>query len=117
MNFYKLVLSIAIIILIIFLVLIAVAIQTSSNESIFPPHISLCPDYYIYNSNTSTCEDPNNTDTDSSCNSENFNDEKYMVPGMGPESGICEKKKWANICNVNWDGITNNENVCVSINK
>ena len=41
----------------------------------------------------------------------------YQTPGMGPDSGICQKKRWAIDCGVNWDGITNNNDVCYMINK
>ena len=44
-------------------------------------------------------------------------EDKYNKPGMGPLSGICAKKRWAESCGgVPWDGITNNEDVCYKVN-
>ena len=134
MNFYKIVTIIAIVILIIFLTITGVVLNGSKQKIIFPPYISMCPDYYVYNESSDKCQGPSdiisttstiNIDgTDFSCN--NFRiynkkidtdtgeitDELFNAPGMGPNSGICAKKKWANGCNVHWDGITNNEDVC-----
>ena len=28
------------------------------------------------------------------------------------DDGICNKQKWANSCDLTWDGITNNPNAC-----
>ena len=55
MNFYKIIIFIAIIVLIIFLSIVAISIYNSKKDAIFPPHISICPDYYIYNEETQKC--------------------------------------------------------------
>ena len=145
MNFYKIIIFIAIIVLIIFLSIVAISIYNSKKDAIFPPHISICPDYYIYNEETQKCttkkfnfenqDDYNlcneidffNTDNDtdppicqvSGCEPADQDDDtsNYQTPGMGPDSGICQKKRWAIDCGVNWDGITNNNDVCYMINK
>lgn len=119
MNFYKLIAVITIILLIISLAFIGVAMYNSSNKVLFPPNIGNCPDFYkptdstniykctrMYNSN-------NQSDT---CKEFDGTDENYKNPGMGPSSGLCEKKKWAQGCNVSWDGITNNSAVCYQTN-
>ena len=96
----------------------------------------MCPDYYVYNESSDKCKGPSDIistpstiideTTEVSCNnfriynnkiSDSESDEDitgylFNQPGMGPNSGICKKKKWANGCNVHWDGITNNEDVC-----
>ena len=38
------------------------------------------------------------------------------MPGIGPTSGACAKKTWAKGCKVDWDGLTNNIEVCHSSN-
>lgn len=136
MNFYKIVTIIAIVILIIFLTITGVVLNSSSKEKIiFPPYISMCPDYYVYNENSDECQGPSiisssltttiddnpincnnfrirNKKIDDSESDEDITGHSFNQPGMGPNSGICAKKKWANGCNVHWDGITNNEDVC-----
>ena len=47
------------------------------------------------------------------CFKENFNKKEYNVQGKGSNSGLCKKKQWADKCNVLWDGITNNTNLCI----
>ena len=112
MNFYKIIPTIAIILLIICLTAVGVALNYTSDNVIFPPSVSDCPDYFVKNDNN-TCVNKKNLGGDAvKCNMEDFNKEEYLNPGTGPSSGICAKKKWAIECNVDWDGITNNGFIC-----
>ena len=95
--------------------------MNSKNELEFPPTKSNCPDYYVKNTVTGECEDLNelfNHDSKPECETVDFNDESSFPnlnnTGTGANSAICEKKKWAERCGLNWDGITNNENICYS---
>ena len=126
MEFYKTVFMIMLVVLFISLSIVGYAIYNSKNDKKYPPIVSECPDYYELSGNI--CTDVhglnNGNDYNSggasqsiSCESVNFS----LLPksnnaGMGPNSAICEKKKWANTCGVNWDGITNDENICYSKN-
>ena len=51
-----------------------------------------------------------------SCTDIDFNGSAFQkdTGGIGPASALCEKKKWAEECGVNWDGITSNDNICYS---
>tara|TARA_B100001248_G_C27326616_1_gene429335 strand:+ start:347 stop:712 length:366 start_codon:yes stop_codon:yes gene_type:complete len=117
-SYYKIISIIALVVLVICLVLIGIALSKSSKESIFPPHVSKCPDFYTYNPDTSECEDNKeiSKSTVDNCSPMVLTDEKYSNPGMGRTSGMCHKKKLAKKCGVNWDGITNNSDVCYKIN-
>ena len=119
MNFYKIIPIIAIVLLIICLSVVGVALNFTSQDVIFPPNISDCPDFFV--------KDPDNkcvdvkglsSGTEQKCNNIDFvsedADDKYKNPGMGKSSGICAKKRWARSCNVNWDGVTNNRMACYS---
>ena len=120
MNFYKLISLIALVILIVSLASIGAALQYTSSKVGFPPHISDCPDYYVKNSDTGNCDVPANlisgASVDPDCLTNNFSDASYNVPGTGRHSGICKKKKWAQRCGVNWDGVTNVSSVCYETN-
>ena len=132
MNFYKIVTIIAIVILIIFLTITGVVLNNSEKKIIFPPYISMCPDYYVYDEVFDSCNIDHLEITDDNCKQKRFFNKKigsetdavfnnypeniYNNPGMGPNSGICEKKNWAIGCDVHWDGITNNDDVCHKIN-
>ena len=118
MNFYKTVCIIALVILVISLAFIGTALASSSKNVEFPPNISKCPDNYeiVYDDygEFETCK--NNTMSDTDCQSKKFADISYSMPGIGPTSAACAKKKWAKKCKVDWDGLTNNIDVCHSSN-
>jgi hypothetical protein len=52
----------------------------------------------------------------SGCKDKSFGDSSYNMPGIGSTSGACAKKKWAKACSVDWDGLTNNPQICHSTN-
>ena len=117
MNFYKLICIIAIVVLIISLTSIAVAIQTSSKNVMFPPNVSECPDFYIKNKRGQCTPTFPLSTKRAGCDKKSFTAKRFNNPGMGPTSGMCAKKKWAQHCKVNWDGITNNSSVCYQTNE
>ena len=113
MGFYKQVIFIAIVILIISLAFIGTILATSSDNSVFPPVISACPDFYR-KLDTGECKalkqiyDPNQPD----CETIDFTADEYMEKGSGPNSGACMKKEKAQQCQITWDGLTNNSDIC-----
>jgi len=117
MNFYKTVCVVALVILVISLALIGSAMASSKNME-FPPNISKCPDnyemYYDEYGELNDCVTTNNKIT--GCDQKSFTDSSYNMPGIGPTSGACAKKKWAKECRVDWDGLTNNPEICYSSN-
>lgn len=115
MNFYKTVCVVALVILVISLALIGSTMASSKNME-FPPNISKCPDNYeiIYDETGKSCENTSNKIY--GCSDENFADSSYNMPGIGPTSGACAKKTWAKKCRVDWDGLTNNPQICHSTN-
>ncbi len=113
MNFYKFICILALVVLIVCLACIGVAMNSTSNTSIFPPNVSNCPDFYTMDNSTNcTSTYTNTSSSDSDCKQKSFDSDPYTNPGMGPTSGMCAKQKWATECGVNWDGITNNPDVC-----
>jgi hypothetical protein len=112
MNFYKTSLMIMVVVLIICLSVLGVVIQSSETSKLYPPTVADCPDYYVKNSD-GICEDPTQTLSNiESCNTVNPEADFPKRKGIGKRSGLCRKKRWAEGCNINWDGITNNENIC-----
>lgn len=114
MDFYKFISLLAVFILIVCLAFVASALQVSQKDILFPPHISDCPDFFVKDGKI--CKATYNL-PDQNCNDTSFEAEQYQQPGMGRESGICKKKEWAQGCKVNWDGITNNPEVCYKTNN
>lgn len=120
MNFYKIVCMVALVILMISLAFIGSVLANSSKDVQFPPNISKCPDNYemVYDEDGEfkSCR-TTSRDALTTCKNAAFTtDTKYSIPGIGPTSGACEKKKWAKNCNVDWDGLTNNAEICYSTN-
>ena len=116
-GYYKIVSIIALVILVICLVLVGIALSKASSDSNFPPHVSDCPDFYV-NDGTGVCTDSKGIASDASCKTfDPSTNTSYSNPGMGSTSGVCLKRRWAEGCGVNWDGITNNPDVCYKINS
>ena len=119
MNYYKTVSIIALILLIICLTFIGVSISSASKSYKFPPHVAQCPDYFVMDS-SGACVDVKQILPDgSNCDEKNFKQDMIengidgTLPERGPFSELCLKKEWADSCGLNWDGITNNPEVCV----
>lgn len=118
MNFYKTVFIVALVILVVSLAFIGTALTSSSKNMVFPPNISKCPDNYetVYDEFGEFVSCRNTASVISDCGEEDFNDDSYKMPGVGSTSGACAKKKWAKNCQVDWDGLTNNNLICHSTN-
>lgn len=119
------ILLVGIIALIIGLTSVAVLLSKGDIKSEWPPFISKCPDEYKYNISTvlnvpSTCAPKyddivTSTSTptlggESTCNT--FNPAHPDFEGV---QGNCNKKKWADACDVSWDGVRGNESLCEDI--
>lgn len=109
MNFQKSVLTIAIILLILALVVFGAMLYVNKVE--YPPVDAQCPDYWIDMSGGmgtgGYCINTKNLGKGSCPSKMNFN--TGMWTG---DDGLCNKKKWAESCDLTWDGITNNNYAC-----
>jgi hypothetical protein len=114
MNFQKIVLATAIIVLILILVIIGVSLSKASNKQSWPPIIGDCPDYWVdLSGNGAACFNEKGL---GKCNLPNTNNKNTMNFNQSPFTGVnanCSKYKWANSCNITWDGITSGvQNPC-----
>lgn len=122
MNFYKTTFTIMIVVLIICLAIVGTTIAYSNDNVKYPPITSECPDYYkkLESGECDSQVTDINTNPDNGCTRVDFSSDSFPNKdngGMGPASALCEKKKWAKRCGVNWDGITTNDNICYSTIK
>lgn len=122
MSFQKIVLIIAIVVLILALIFIGMALTGTSDEETWPPLVGECPDYWTaFNSTGETDQDspfsslglePGNYCINvkdlGTCKSTDTSHKvmDFSAPVFTGTDGNCEKNKWANGCNVSWDGIT-----------
>tara|TARA_Y100000389_G_scaffold85355_1_gene82070 strand:+ start:28 stop:342 length:315 start_codon:yes stop_codon:yes gene_type:complete len=104
MNFYKLLSFITLIILFFSLAFVGTILYKSNINSVYPPNISKCPDGYTPSGSETCLGEPTYTVADLGDRNGN--------PGTGPTSEACAKKEWAEENMVNWDGLTNNNNIC-----
>ncbi len=107
-TFQSVVIYSALAILVIVLVSFYISINYSKAE--FPPVTADCPDYWkseFRKNGESTCVNTKNLGKANCEKTMNFNEDIYKG-----SNGVCNKMKWANACNITWDGITNNDNEC-----
>lgn len=100
-TFQKITILIATIVFTVSIILLSYLFYVLNKSRIFPPNVTECPDYFEAKGKN-LCKNVNNL---GNCGNEtiDFNDNKYKG-----YNGLKEKLKWANNCNVVWDGITNN---------
>ena len=103
MNFQIIVLIVATVFLISMLTFIGYSLYSHQFHLKFPPVVAECPDYWV--AENDTCTNPKNL---GKCSGPmNFNSKTYQG-----HDGNCAKSRWANNCEIPWQGITNNTDVC-----
>ena len=107
MTFQTTVIIIAEIILAISILIIGITMYRQKANAAFPPIIADCPDYWEIDG--TMCNKPtDNSSLLTDCPNTDFG----ILPIYKGNNGLCEKQKWAKLCNVTWDGITNNNDLC-----
>ena len=106
-SFQKFVLFGAIIILIITLVIIGIALSYSK-DTMWPPVVPSCPDYWLIDGsgNNTICTNIKDLGTCPANSGEQHLVMNFNNPPYTGSNGLCAKYKWANKCEVTWDGIT-----------
>jgi len=106
-NFQKIVLLIAVILLIIALIFIGYSLGQAKEDETWPPIIGECPDYWVdISGNGAMCVNINNLGTCNIPTEGNLNSMDFSNSYFNNSDGLCAKYKWANGCDVTWDGIT-----------
>jgi hypothetical protein len=111
MDFYTSLFLGTVICVIILLVIVGYCMYLSKGNETYPPSIANCPDYYTVD-DVSGCIASSGINVTPDCSFNNFLDPKFLPSGTNFDSGNCQKKLWAEKCNVTWDGITNDSNIC-----
>jgi hypothetical protein len=99
MSFQKTVFMIAVVLFILIMTVVGVLMTKSKAGMEFPPEIGNCPDYWklINVDGEKVCSNVKDLGT---CNKKNINFNTEYKSRL-------QKCNWANGCNVEWDGITN----------
>ena len=106
MNFQRIILIIAVILLILCLILIGMVLVNSKSTQQWPPMVGDCPDYWVdLSGNGANCVNVKNL---GSCNFDNTKPQTmdFTQSAFTGSNGLCAKYKWANSCQLSWDGIT-----------
>ena len=117
-NFQKIVLTVAIVIFIILMIFIASALHENKYKVGYPPVISECPDYWLDNRGETSADELNNNKNSKCVNVKNLGngacqkEMEFTGSYWSGEGGNCNKYKWAKSCDLTWDGITNNHDIC-----
>jgi len=119
MGFNSLVLEIAIIILIICLVMIGWAIYQSvyGSDVKFPPVISECPDYWSMTTEMKGKKKIINCNNNLKLGLGGAKNPKCVTFETGEVNDTCERWGLANICQITWDGISDNSQVSHKCSK
>jgi len=112
MSIQKIMLVIASVLLILTLIVVAVSLYNKKYDDKYPPVVAQCPDYWLDEStgnevNGSKCVNVKNLGKDS-CKTEM----DFSKPMWLGDQGLCNKKRWARACDLNWDGVTNSNFEC-----
>ena len=132
-TFYLTVLIIATIVLILLLIFIGILLSKGNENLAYPPNYGTCPDYWKYDLDKKKCIIPENkpdainignmynettkTLNDNILNSPGYSYDisngtmtQYIDFSNNNWQGVCDKKKWANMNNIVWDGVSNYNN-------
>jgi hypothetical protein len=106
-TFQKSVTTVSIIILIIALCFIGIALYRQKYNSTYPPVIANCPDYWDVSGNL--CVNSMNLgNTTKNCGGPM----DFTTAQWNNNSSKCQKYQWAKGCNLTWDGISDNVDLC-----
>lgn len=119
-TFQKRVLAIATVVLIIVLILVSIFHINAMKNQKFPPIETECPDYWDMSGGF--CSPPTNNvnmcDSSHNCPDNSLNIEFWKERTGGSENPDfikCAKHQWAREKGVQWDGISNDFEICSSI--
>lgn len=111
MSFQSFVVNIALLVLIITFAVIGFLMYKGKNTFVSDNIvIGECPDYWemVKRNNRNVCVNNKNLGKSNCSKSIDFSE-----PRWNKTDGGCYKYNWAKMCDLTWDGITNNPNECV----
>ena len=109
MSYQKTVMRMFVIVLVIILVAYGIMLYNASSTDIYPPVQANCPDWWVSKTQAdkNVCINEKNLGSHTCNSTMDFDTDEWK----GAEH-ICKKKKWAQSCDLTWDGITNSTMKC-----
>lgn len=107
-TFHIVVLVSAIVILVVSLYFISKLTNSAYSSASWPPNVPNCPDWWVASGDgkNQKCINQKNLGTCSANEGEEHQIMDFNISKFTGGDGLCNKYKWANNCNVSWDGIT-----------
>lgn len=109
MSFQYTILKVALFVLVVFLGFVGYKMYKNRLDDIEHRIIGSCPDYWVLNAvdGKTRCENVKNLGKSTCSKTMDFSVQPWNL-----QDGLCRKFKWAKGCDLTWDGITNDINVC-----
>lgn len=111
MSFQYTLLKVASFVLIMFWVFVGYKMYKERLTNAEKRVIGTCPDYWRLESNGECSNEKGlgklNNGVPACSLKMNFANQPFNL-----QNGLCEKKKWAQNCELTWDGITNDDSIC-----
>jgi len=104
-QFYLIVVAIAVVLLILCLTGVGILMGYQNANLTFPPSQNTCPDGWT--ATGSTCTAPTGTTIQGVTPAQGYTQPDKIDFGNAYWANTCDKKKWANMYNINWDGVSN----------
>lgn len=107
-SFQTTVVTIAVVLLIIIMIFIGISLYRNKKNFQYPPVAANCPDYWLDQSTEGriVCVDAKNLGKKDCMKKINVSEASWLS-----EKALCQKKQWANRCELTWDGVTNNNSM------
>ncbi len=108
-TFQSITMIVAIVLLVLCLIFIGVTLYNNKYNTQFPPVVAECPDYWLDMSEGDGSKCVNKKGLGASYCSKEID---FSVSYWTGDDGLCRKSQWAKICDLTWDGVTNNADAC-----
>ena len=109
MSFQYTILKVSIFVLVAFLGFIGYKMYKDRLSDAEQRIIGSCPDYWTLTKSGDKLMCTNDKNLGKSTCSKQMD---FSVQPWNLQDGLCQKFRWANDCNLTWDGITNDMNLC-----
>ena len=107
-SFYMIVVLIAVILLILCLTGVGILMGYQDANLVFPPKANNCPDGWTAVGQICTIPTAFASSTTGLTAAQGYDQAKQTIDFSKDHwANICDKKKWANKYNINWDGVSN----------
>lgn len=107
-RFHYNIIIVALVIFSLFMVYVLLLLYSNKKNNPYPPFMSQCPDYWIYDSSSKTCT-PNKESKNVGTlkTTDKIVSLGNIVVNASLSTVRCAKKLWANVNGIEWSGVSN----------